>query len=85
MALQWSKVRLAADVEHEENPAEDGWLNSLYFGFEYIIKPGIALRAGLKDKSPTVGFGVNGRTSVDYAYDTHTLGGSHRISVGYTF
>jgi hypothetical protein len=78
---------LAADIEYKEDPSGTGWHDAAFIGCEYKLASGISLRAGLRAGAPAAGFGFHGQNgvSVDYAFDAHELGGSHRISLGYNF
>jgi hypothetical protein len=62
---------------------------SLHLGFAYTPAPTLALRLGLISKSGvsiTAGVGVNVEGFVlDYAYATHVLGGTHRVSLTLDF
>lgn len=62
---------------------------SLHLGFAYSPVPTLALRLGLISKSGisiTAGVGVNVEGFVlDYAYATHALGGTHRVSLTLDF
>ena len=55
------------------------------FGFEYLYFNRLAVRFGLKDGKFSAGVGLNvSRFRFDYAFRTHSLGGSHRINTALT-
>ena len=62
---------------------------ALYFGFTYAPVPTLELRLGVISRgtmSITAGLGVNVEGFlIDYAYVSHTLGGTHRVSLTLDF
>jgi len=72
------KVTLAVDVEKRTN-------RPLIFreGIEFWLSKDIAIRIGMNGENLTAGAGLKiGKLSLDYAYMSHDLGNSHRISLG---
>jgi tetratricopeptide (TPR) repeat protein len=65
-----------------------GWEDSTpyYVGAEYWAMDYLALRMGIDPEEFNVGFGLKYEDyGVDYAYATHQLGGSHRLSATVNF
>jgi hypothetical protein len=65
--------KLFGVVEYQHGSTSHGGQNSatssLRIGAERAIAPGLAVRAGVADRAPTVGFGYrSGRWQIDYAY-----------------
>ena len=79
-ALFADSLRVALDVH---------LAGSLHLGFVYEPIPTFALRVGLISRSGvsvTAGLGVNVEGFLlDYAYATHALGGTHRVSLTLDF
>jgi hypothetical protein len=72
------KVTLAVDVEKRTN-------RPLIFreGIEFWLSKDIAIRIGMNGENFTAGAGLRiGKLSLDYAYMSHDLGNSHRVSLG---
>ncbi len=65
---------------------ENKYKKATHFGIEYVYYKRLALRFGLDDKQFTAGVGLKVLYFIfDYAFKTHELGGSHRISVSVRF
>lgn len=76
-----NKLTIALDMERRKN-------RPLKFreGIEFWLSKDIALRIGMNDKDFTAGAGLRiGKLSLDYAYMSHDLGNSHRISLAAKF
>lgn len=72
------KVTVAVDIEKRTN-------RPLIFreGIEFWLSKDIAIRIGMNGENFTAGAGLKiGKLSLDYAYMSHDLGNSHRISLG---
>ncbi len=75
-----NRLNLNADLETTKG------VNRFHFGTEYWALSTVALRMGMDSEEFTLGFGVRYRDySVDYAFATHPLGGSHRFSATLRF
>lgn len=75
------RVTLAVDMEKRKN-------RPLKFreGIEFWLSKNIAIRIGMNDKDFTAGAGLRmGQFGLDYAYMSHDLGNSHRISLAAKF
>jgi hypothetical protein len=73
-----NKVTVAVDIEKRTN-------RPLKFrgGAELWLSKDIAIRVGMNGENFTAGAGLRiGKLSLDYAYMSHDLGSSHRISLG---
>ncbi len=72
------KVTVAMDIEKRTNrPLK------LRGGAELWLSRDIAIRVGMNGENLTAGAGLRiGKLSLDYAYMSHDLGNSHRISLG---
>jgi len=63
-----------------------GKRTAFHIGAEYLPFEYLAIRLGLDPEEFTLGFGVNFQDyGIDYAFATHALGGSHRISASVKF
>lgn len=72
-----NKVTVAVDMEKRTN-------RPLIFreGVEFWLSKDIAIRVGMNGENFTAGAGLRiGKLSLDYAYMSHDLGNSHRISL----
>lgn len=79
-----------SDQSENEDTTVSGGGILLRIGAEYILFDTLALRCGWNGHGISIGSGVKLRVSsmtffVDYAFNTHTLGGSQRISVSGQF
>ena len=74
-----SEVLLLYDLNSKYN-------GSMHFGFELTYKKFLALRLGSNDGQFTAGAGLAyWGVQVDYAYQLHDLGNSHRVGVSLNF
>ncbi len=74
------RLALVVDLEKSRKPL------SYHFGTEYWAFQYLAVRLGMDPEEFTVGFGVRYRDyGLDYAFATHDLGGSHRLSASWRF
>lgn len=74
------KLALVVDLEKSKAPL------SYHFGAEYWAFQYLAVRLGIDPEEFTLGFGVRYRDyGLDYAFATHDLGGSHRLSASWKF
>ena len=74
------RLALVVDLEKSGAPL------SYHFGAEYWAFEYLAVRLGLDPEEFTLGFGVRYRDyGLDYAFATHELGGSHRLSASWRF
>ena len=65
---------------------EMGDYDAWYYGAEMSVFNRIALRAGMSDEHFTAGAGIQwGGVRVDYAFISHTLDNTHRVSGGFYF
>ncbi|MFC2061808.1 PorV/PorQ family protein [Elusimicrobiota bacterium] len=77
------KLSIGADME-----ASIGWAGGMPFhlGAEYWAMSYLAMRMGIDPQEFNIGFGLRYEDyGLDYAYATHELGGSHRISATVSF
>lgn len=77
------KLSIGADLR-----ATIGWKEGipLHIGAEYWAMSYLALRMGMDPNEFNLGFGLKYEDyGLDYAYATHELGGSHRISASVSF
>ncbi|MEE9315930.1 MAG: PorV/PorQ family protein [bacterium] len=74
------KLALVVDLEKSKAPL------SYHFGAEYWAFQYLAVRLGMDPEEFTLGFGIRYRDyGLDYAFATHDLGGSHRLSASWKF
>lgn len=74
------KLALVIDLEKSRAPL------SYHFGTEYWAFQYLAVRFGIDPEEFTLGFGIRYRDyGLDYAFATHDLGGSHRLSASWKF
>ena len=74
------KLALVVDLEKSGAPL------SYHFGTEYWAFQYLAVRFGIDPEEFTLGFGIRYRDyGLDYAFATHDLGGSHRLSASWKF
>jgi len=74
------KLALVVDLEKSKAPL------SYHFGTEYWAFQYLAVRFGIDPEEFTLGFGIRYRDyGLDYAFATHDLGGSHRLSASWKF
>jgi len=74
------RLALVIDLEKSGAPL------SYHFGAEYWAFGYLAVRLGLDPEEFTLGFGIRYRDyGLDYAFATHDLGGSHRLSASWRF
>ncbi|MDH5174098.1 MAG: PorV/PorQ family protein [Elusimicrobiota bacterium] len=74
------RLALVVDLEKSKAPL------SYHFGGEYWAFQYLAVRLGMDPEEFTVGFGIRYRDyGLDYAFATHELGGSHRLSASWRF
>lgn len=74
------KLALVVDLEKSRAPL------SYHFGTEYWAFQYLAVRFGIDPEEFTLGFGIRYRDyGLDYAFATHDLGGSHRLSASWKF
>ena len=74
------KLALVIDLEKSKAPL------SYHFGTEYWAFQYLAVRFGIDPEEFTLGFGIRYRDyGLDYAFATHDLGGSHRLSASWKF
>jgi tetratricopeptide (TPR) repeat protein len=74
------RLALVVDLEKSKAPL------SYHFGAEYWAFQYLAVRLGMDPEEFTVGFGIRYRDyGLDYAFATHDLGGSHRLSASWKF
>lgn len=74
------KLVLVVDLEKSKAPL------SYHFGAEYWAFQYLAVRLGMDPEEFTLGFGIRYRDyGLDYAFATHDLGGSHRLSASWKF
>lgn len=74
------RLALVVDLEKSKAPL------SYHFGTEYWAFQYLAVRLGIDPEEFTLGFGVRYRDyGLDYAFATHDLGGSHRLSASWKF
>jgi len=74
------KLALGVDLEKSRAPL------SYHFGAEYWAFEYLAVRLGMDPEEFTLGFGIRYRDyGLDYAFATHDLGGSHRLSASWRF
>jgi len=74
------KLALVIDLEKSKAPL------SYHFGTEYWAFQYLAVRFGIDPEEFTLGFGIRYRDyGLDYAFATHALGGSHRLSASWKF
>lgn len=74
------KLALVIDLEKSKAPL------SYHFGTEYWAFEYLAVRFGIDPEEFTLGFGIRYRDyGLDYAFATHDLGGSHRLSASWKF
>ncbi len=72
-----SRVVFAYDIESRYN-------GSKHFGFEYQYKSLFAIRLGSNNGELTAGAGISyWKLRLDYAYQNHDLGNSHRVSTSF--
>jgi tetratricopeptide (TPR) repeat protein len=77
------KLSIGADMR-----ATIGWEGGMpyYLGAEYWAMSYLALRMGMDPEEFNLGFGLRYNDyGLDYAYATHELGGSHRVSANISF
>lgn len=77
------RLSLGADIQ-----STIGWEGGVpyYLGTEYWAMDFLALRMGIDPEEFNVGFGLRYEDyGVDYAYATHQMGGSHRLSASINF
>jgi len=74
------RLVLVVDLEKSKAPL------SYHFGAEYWAFQYLAVRLGMDPEEFTLGFGIRYRDyGLDYAFATHDLGGSHRLSASWKF
>lgn len=74
------RLALVVDLEKSKAPL------SYHFGTEYWAFQYLAVRFGIDPEEFTLGFGIRYRDyGLDYAFATHDLGGSHRLSASWKF
>ncbi len=74
------RLTLVVDLEKSRTPL------SYHCGAEYWAFGYLAVRLGLDPEEFTLGFGIRYRDyGLDYAFATHDLGGSHRLSASWKF
>lgn len=74
------RLALVVDLEKSKAPL------SYHFGTEYWAFQYLAVRLGMDPEEFTLGFGIRYRDyGLDYAFATHDLGGSHRLSASWKF
>jgi hypothetical protein len=74
-----SEVLLVYDLNSRYN-------GSMHFGLEFTYKKFLALRFGSNDGQFTTGAGLSyWGVQVDYAYQLHDLGNSHRVGLSLNF
>jgi len=74
------RLALGVDLEKSRTPL------CYHFGVEYWAFDYLAARLGIDPEEFTLGFGVRYRDyGLDYAFATHDLGGSHRLSASWRF
>jgi len=74
------KLALVIDLEKSRAPL------SYHFGTEYWAFQYLAVRFGIDPEEFTLGFGIRYRDyGLDYAFATHDMGGSHRLSASWKF
>jgi tetratricopeptide (TPR) repeat protein len=74
------RLALVVDLEKSKAPL------SYHFGAEYWAFQYLAVRLGMDPEEFTLGFGIRYRDyGLDYAFATHDLGGSHRLSASWKF
>jgi len=74
------RLALVVDLEKSRAPF------SYHFGAEYWAFNYLAVRLGMDPEEFTLGFGIRYRDyGFDYAFATHDLGGSHRLSASWKF
>jgi len=74
------RLALVSDLEKSSAPF------SYHFGAEYWAFEYLAVRLGMDPEEFTLGFGVRYRDyGLDYAFASHDLGGSHRLSASWRF
>ena len=74
------RLALVVDLEKTGAPL------SYHFGAEYWAFNYLAVRLGMDPEEFTLGFGIRYRDyGLDYAFASHDLGGSHRLSASWRF
>ena len=74
------RLALVVDLEKSKAPF------IYHFGAEYWAFDYLAARLGIDPEEFTLGFGIRYRDyGLDYAFATHDLGGSHRLSASWRF
>jgi len=74
------RLALVVDLEKSKTPL------SYHFGAEYWAFQYLAVRLGMDPEEFPLGFGIRYRDyGLDYAFATHDLGGSHRLSASWKF